>query len=132
MMEFWGKCASSHVDYRIGRTFNGPIDGATPVRLSKYASKLDVKCRRNWTRRVPRCVRAISFDGPSGPLAVHRYTPVADIARPRVDDVSGSVDILRVAGAGDDRVFALEILRGRVLVPSPGNRAGKAGCNRCP
>src|SRR5262245_9429840 len=115
-----------------GRGRAGSAIGATSLRLSKYALVLDLKYRCNWTGREPRCVRAIAFDRPSGPLAVHRYSSVADIARPRVNDVSGGVHILGVAGAGNDCVFALELLRGRILVPRPGARAGKACRKRCP
>src|SRR5262249_389568 len=65
-------------------------------------------------------------------LAVHRYPSVADIAGPRIDDMGGGVHIPGVAGARDDGVFAFEILRGGILVPSPGPRAGEASCKRCP
>ena len=105
--------------------------GATPRRPANYASGLDIKYRRNRTGRGPRCVRAIAFDRPRHPLPVAWNSPVADIARPRINDVGGSVHIPGVAGTGDDSVFALEILRGRILVPSPGPRAGEAGCKRC-
>ena len=109
----------------------GSIEGATLGRIRTYASGLDIICRHNRTGRGPRRVRAIAFDSPRHPLPVGGNLPVADIARPRVNDVGGSVHIPSVAGTGDDSVFALEILRGRILVPSPGARAAKAGCNRC-
>ena len=86
-----------------------PIESATPGRLSNYASGLDIKCRRNRTGRGPWRVRAIAFDSPRHPLPVGWNTPVADIARPRIDDVGGGVHISRVAGAGDDGIFSLEI-----------------------
>jgi len=104
----------------------------TPGRIRTYASGLDIICRQNRTGREPRRVRAIAFDSPRHPLPVAGNPPVADIAWPRVNDVGGSVHIPSVAGTGDDGVFALEILRGRILVPSPGLRAGEANCKRCP
>src|SRR5262249_15093921 len=97
-----------------------------------YARGLDIICRQRRTGREPRRVPAIAFDSPRHPLPVAWNPPVADIGRPRVNDVGSSVHIPGVAGTGDDGVFALEILRSGVLVPSPGARAGEGSCKRCP
>jgi hypothetical protein len=110
----------------------GPTEGTTPGRISTYACGLDIICWQRRTGREPRRVPAITFDSPRHPLPVAWNPPVADIARPRINDVGGSVHIPGVAGTRDDGVFALEILRGRILVPSPGPRAGEANCKRCP
>src|SRR4051794_27284653 len=68
-------------------------------------------------RRRRRLVRscAVTADCARHPISVRRNSPVADVTRPRVNDVCGGVHIPGVAGARDDGVFALEILRGRIL-----------------
>src|SRR5262249_25596285 len=108
-----------------GRLKATTTKSAIPGILTIYEGKLDIKCRRNRARRGPRPVRAIAFDRPRHPLPVAWNPSVADIRRPRIDDVGGGVHIPGVAGAGDDGVLALEILRGRILVQSPGLGAGE-------
>src|SRR6516225_5841017 len=79
--------------------------------------------RRRW---LPVGSQAVALDRARQSIAVARDSPVADIARPRVDDVGSGVHCLSVALPQGDLVAALEVHRERLLVPGQGGGACEA------
>src|SRR5262249_14105358 len=53
--------------------------------------------RRDRRRRLPVRSLAVELDRARQSIAVHRNSPIANIARPRVDDVGSGVDCLSIA-----------------------------------
>src|SRR5262249_27388342 len=79
--------------------------------------------RRDRRRWLPVRSLAVALDRARQSIAVHRNSPIANIARPRVDDVGSGVHCLSVARPAGDLVAALEVHRERVLVPGQGGGA---------
>src|SRR5439155_7640060 len=68
-----------------------------------------VQIRRDRRRWLPVRSLAVALDRARQSIAVHRNSPVANIARPRVDDVGRGVHCLSIALPQGDLVAALEV-----------------------
>jgi hypothetical protein len=61
------------------------------------AARTEAHIRRDWRRWLPVRSLAVALDRARQSIAVHWNSPVANIARPRVDDVGSAVHCLSVA-----------------------------------
>src|SRR5262249_21313690 len=98
-------------------TSAAPSAAATSARANPNEAAIGREDRRRW---LPVRSLIVASNRARQSVPAHRNVPVADIARPWIDDVGGSVCILGVAGAEGDFVAALEIHLPRILVPGRG------------
>src|SRR5262249_16650247 len=84
--------------------------------------------RRDGRRWLPVRSLAVALDRARQSVAVPRNSPVANVARPRADDVGSGIHCLGVAGPSGGFVAAWEVHRERILVP--GKRAGACKATR--
>src|SRR5262249_60883731 len=75
-----------------------PAPPPAPVPPAAEPTAVAAHVRRERRRWLPVGSQAVALDRARQSIAVARDSPVADIARPRVDDVGSGVDCLSVAG----------------------------------
>src|SRR3954453_7115631 len=66
--------------------------------------------RRSAGTHLTALLAEISLHRPDHSLAIGWDAAPAHVARPRIDDMYGGVDVLRVSGAKGDRVASLDVL----------------------